>query len=162
MSHVLVLDDEQAITEIMRRMLEGEKNYRVSTVGSALEALGVLETDQPDFAILDVVMPGVSGIEVARRAAQLDIPVMFMSGEPSTIEALAKADAPLLVKPFHLAELLERTRTLLSENAETLARLRASLRQLDAARARLDLAVETAAHTIAAAKRLLHGPTEGA
>jgi two-component system, OmpR family, response regulator MprA len=123
---ILVVDDERAVRESLRRALELE-GYEIELASDGEEALGRLELEPPvDAAILDVLMPGIDGLEVCRRlrASQNHIPVLMLTARAEVDRRVAGLDAgadDYLPKPFALAELLARLRALLRRagNAET-------------------------------------------
>lgn len=90
----------------------------MTTADDGAEALEAFETDPPDLAILDVMMPRVDGLEVCRRlrAAQDQTPVLLLTARVETADRVAGLDAgadDYLPKPFELDELLARVRALL-------------------------------------------------
>jgi two-component system, OmpR family, response regulator MprA len=119
---ILVVDDERAVRESLRRALELE-GYDVELADdgeAALERLGA--TAQPDAVILDVLMPGIDGLEVCRRlrAGANPVPVLMLTARAEVDSRVAGLDAgadDYLPKPFALAELLARLRALLRRTA---------------------------------------------
>jgi two-component system, OmpR family, response regulator MprA len=115
---ILVVDDERAVRESLRRALELE-GYEIELAGDGGEALSTLEDDeQPDAVILDVLMPGVDGLEVCRRmrASGNAVPVLMLTARDEVENRVAGLDAgadDYVTKPFALEELLARVRALL-------------------------------------------------
>jgi two-component system response regulator MprA len=116
---ILVVDDERAVRESLRRALELE-GYDIDLAGDGLEALTRLGPDaqQPDAVILDVLMPGVDGLEVCRRLRSdgSTLPVLMLTARDEVENRVAGLDAgadDYLTKPFALEELLARLRALL-------------------------------------------------
>jgi two-component system, OmpR family, response regulator MprA len=117
---ILVVDDERAVRESLRRALELE-GYTVDLAGDgeeALERLGGSEEDAADAVILDVLMPGIDGLEVCRRLRSDGnaVPVLMLTARAEVDSRVAGLDAgadDYLPKPFALAELLARLRALL-------------------------------------------------
>jgi two-component system, OmpR family, response regulator MprA len=115
---ILVVDDERAVRESLRRALELE-GYEIELAGDGGEALSTLEDDeQPDAIILDVLMPGVDGLEVCRRlrASGNAVPVLMLTARDEVENRVAGLDAgadDYVTKPFALEELLARVRALL-------------------------------------------------
>jgi PAS domain S-box-containing protein len=99
---VLVIDDDPDVRGFIVNSLE-EQGYRVREASDGREGLAALERETPDLVVLDFIMPGLSGAEVARkiRAKRPDQPILFVSGYSET-EAVKRTapDAPLLAKPF--------------------------------------------------------------
>ena len=117
---ILVVDDERAVRESLRRALELE-GYEVDLAQDgeeALERLGGVEEGEADAVILDVLMPGIDGLEVCRRlrADRNGVPVLMLTARAEVDSRVAGLDAgadDYLPKPFALAELLARLRALL-------------------------------------------------
>jgi two-component system response regulator MprA len=115
---VLVVDDERAVRDSLRRALELE-GYDVELAADGAEALYRLESNgQPDALILDVLMPGVDGLEVSRRLRSKGntVPILMLTARAEVESRVAGLDAgadDYLAKPFALEELLARLRALL-------------------------------------------------
>ena len=115
---ILVVDDERAVRESLRRALELE-GYEIELAADGSEALYRLETtDEPDAVILDVLMPGVDGLEVCRRlrGTGSKLPVLMLTARTEVEDRVAGLDAgadDYVTKPFALEELLARVRALL-------------------------------------------------
>jgi CheY-like chemotaxis protein len=99
---VLVIDDDPDVRGFIVTSLE-EQGYRVHEASSGREGLAAIEREVPDLVVLDFIMPGLSGADVARRILDKHPhqPILFVSGYSET-EAVKRAapDAPLLTKPF--------------------------------------------------------------
>ncbi len=121
---ILVVDDERAVRESLRRALELE-GYEIELAEGGSEALATLGRDepQPDAVILDVLMPGVDGLEVCRRlrATGNHVPVLMLTARDEVENRVAGLDAgadDYVTKPFALEELLARIRALLRRTAD--------------------------------------------
>jgi len=120
---ILVVDDERAVRESLRRALELE-GYDVGLASDGSEALERLEGEaQPDAIILDVLMPGTDGLEVSRtlRRSGSRVPVLMLTARTEVGDRVAGLDAgadDYLTKPFALEELLARLRALLRRTAD--------------------------------------------
>jgi two-component system response regulator MprA len=115
--HILVVDDEPAVRRALERALRLE-NYEVELAADGREALDALADQPADAVILDVMMPGVDGLEVCRRlrAAGDRTPVLMLTARDSIddrVEGLDVGADDYLVKPFALRELQARVRALL-------------------------------------------------
>jgi DNA-binding NtrC family response regulator len=113
---ILIVDDEPAARYGLRRALESK--YRVAEADSAETAREALTREQPDLVLLDVVLPGQSGIEFLRwmREQGSEIPALMVSAldtAKTAVEALQLGAADYLVKGFELEELRQRVATLL-------------------------------------------------
>jgi len=121
---ILVVDDERAVRESLRRALELE-GYEIELAEDGREALSRLEDDasQPDAVILDVLMPGVDGLEVCRRLRRTGnrVPVLMLTARDEVENRVAGLDAgadDYVTKPFALEELLARVRALLRRTTD--------------------------------------------
>jgi two-component system, OmpR family, response regulator MprA len=116
--NVLVVDDERAVRESLRRALELE-GYHVELAADGQEALDRLATNgEPDAMILDILMPGIDGLEVCRRVRREGrrLPVLMLTARDEVENRVAGLDAgadDYVTKPFALDELLARMRALL-------------------------------------------------
>ena len=121
---ILVVDDERAVRESLRRALELE-GYGVELAADGEEALHRLSLEPvPDAVVLDILMPGVDGLEVCRRLRSdgNTVPVLMLTARAEVDSRVAGLDAgadDYLPKPFALAELLARLRALLRRSGET-------------------------------------------
>ena len=117
---ILVVDDERAVRDSLRRALELD-GYEVELAADGREALYRFDaTDdvQPDAVILDVLMPGMDGLEVCRRLRKSgsSVPVLMLTARDEVESRVAGLDAgadDYVTKPFALEELLARMRALL-------------------------------------------------
>ena len=120
---ILVVDDERAVRESLRRALELE-GYEIELAADGREALDRLEAEsQPDVLVLDVLMPGVDGLEVCRRLRRAGsrLPVLMLTARDAVENRVAGLDAgadDYVTKPFALEELLARIRALLRRSAD--------------------------------------------
>jgi two-component system response regulator MprA len=121
---ILVVDDERAVRESLRRALELE-GYEIELAEDGRAALSRLETEegQPDAVILDVLMPGVDGLEVCRRLRRtgIRVPVLMLTARDEVENRVAGLDAgadDYVTKPFALEELLARVRALLRRTTD--------------------------------------------
>ena len=114
---ILVVDDERAVRESLQRALELE-GYQVDLAVDGEEALARVDASSADAMILDVLMPGIDGLEVCRRlrAAGNHVPILMLTARAEVDSRVAGLDAgadDYLPKPFALAELLARLRALM-------------------------------------------------
>ena len=129
-ANILIVEDEEALTLLLRYNLEAE-GYGVETVPRGDEADLLLKERAPDLVILDWMLPGLSGIELCRRlrarpeTKQLPIIMLTARGEESErVRGLATGADDYIVKPFSVPELLARVRALLRRsNPERVANL---------------------------------------
>jgi len=114
---ILVVDDEPAVRASLERALRLE-GYDIALAADGSEALAALEQDDTDAVVLDVMMPGVDGLEVCRtmRRSGDRTPVLMLTARDAVSDRVAGLDAgadDYVVKPFALDELLARLRALL-------------------------------------------------
>jgi two-component system response regulator MprA len=135
---ILVVDDERAVRESLRRALELE-GYDVELAEDGQDALERLRavSDEPDALVLDILMPRVNGLDVCRqlRAAGNRIPILMLTARDQVEDRVEGLDAgadDYVVKPFALAELLAPVRALLRRSgADTEETLRFADLELD-------------------------------
>lgn len=116
-AHILIVDDESRVTNALRRTLAYE-GYHVSTAMDGESALALVRTKPPDLVILDLMLPGIDGLEVCRRlrAAGDEITVLILTARDTIADRVTGLEIgadDYLVKPFALEELLARVKALL-------------------------------------------------
>lgn len=111
---ILIADDEPEIREVLRMML-GSEGYEILEAVNASEA--VSQAEQVDLVILDIMMPGESGIQACTRIReQTNVPILFLtakSGEHDKVLGFSAGGDDYLVKPFSYMELLSRVKALI-------------------------------------------------
>ena len=114
--HLLVVDDDARLRELLRRFLTGE-GFRVTTAVDAAEARGKLASFAFDLLIVDVMMPGESGLDFTRSLrASSRIPILMLTAmaEPlNRVAGLERGADDYVVKPFEPRELVLRIRNIL-------------------------------------------------
>jgi CheY-like chemotaxis protein len=122
---ILVVDDEPTVRATISAALT-ELGYTVRTAADGETALELVRESAPSLIILDYMMPGMDGAEVAREVAAIDpeLPIIFSTGHAAlrTLRAAAGEDVRVLEKPFTLDEL----DTLLRERLAERRRVRAA------------------------------------
>jgi DNA-binding response OmpR family regulator len=113
---ILVVDDEEAIAEAVRARLQSE-GFQVVVAGDGPEAIGLCEQVHPDLVVLDLMLPGMDGLEVCRQI-QRDrwVPVLMLTArteEADKVAGFAVGADDYLTKPFSLRELVVRVRAIL-------------------------------------------------
>ena len=114
--HILVVDDDTRLRELLRRYL-AEQGFLVTAAGDAAEARSKLASMTFDLIVLDVMMPGESGLEFTssfRRSSDIPILMLTAMGEPEDrIGGLERGADDYLSKPFEPRELVARIRSIL-------------------------------------------------
>jgi len=115
---ILVVDDELSNAEVLALILH-EEGFQVTVAGDGRQALERIEQAAPDLLITDYMMPGMSGVELARAVRQLprhrNLPVLVMSGAAeSMLSGHAKDFDAFLRKPFDIEVLLRAVQSLLT------------------------------------------------
>jgi two-component system, OmpR family, response regulator MprA len=116
-AHILVVDDDPRITDLLRRLLAYE-GYSVAVAASGDAALMRTLERAPDLIVLDVMLPGMDGLEVARRlrAAGDNVPILMLTARDAVadrVKGLEVGADDYLVKPFANEELLARVKAML-------------------------------------------------
>lgn len=116
---ILVVDDDEIVARTIERSLRAG-GFRVAVVHSGVEALRSVRRNPPDLMVLDVIMPGMDGVEVCKQVRSdplmSDLPILFLtakSKEEDRIEGLRAGADDYLMKPFNLDELYLRIRAIL-------------------------------------------------
>ena len=118
MLRILLAEDDESMRVYLVRALE-RVGYHVTAVDRGTEAIPLLQDEPFDLLLTDIVMPEMDGIELARRATELDpdLKVMFITGFAAVAlnpDSNAPKDAKVLSKPFHLKDLVNEVEKLLA------------------------------------------------
>lgn len=113
MATIFIVDDDQAIGEMLSLVLENE-GFQTVTCLDGLSAVEMFPIVKPDLILLDVMLPGLDGTEVARRIrATSNVPIIMLTAKSDTRDVVAGLEAgadDYVPKPFKVAELLARIR----------------------------------------------------
>ncbi len=113
---VLIVDDDAPSLK-MTAFLLAEEGYEVFTADNGIDALRLVEESLPDLVILDVMMPGMDGLQVTRRIrSTMNLPIIILSAKGETADRVVGLDVgadDYLAKPFEPSELLARVRSVL-------------------------------------------------
>jgi DNA-binding response OmpR family regulator len=117
MQRILVIDDDPAVTSVLKRGLSYE-GFAVDAASSGVEGLAIARDHPPDLVLLDIMMPGMSGLEVLRRLRGSDskLPVLLLTGKDAPADQVAGLELgadDYVVKPFTFEVLVARVRALL-------------------------------------------------
>jgi two-component system KDP operon response regulator KdpE len=120
-ARILVVDDEIEIVRALERSLAAH-GFEVFTAGSGEEALEAISHHRPDLMLLDLGLPGMSGLEVCKRVrAQSNLPIIVLSvkdTEHDKVQALDLGADDYVSKPFGMNEVLARIRVALRHSAQ--------------------------------------------
>jgi DNA-binding response OmpR family regulator len=140
-TRILVIDDDPSVTSLLKRGLSYE-GFHVDAAASGKEGLDISREQPPDLVILDLMLPGIDGLEVCRRlrAADSAMPILMLTARDSTsdqVEGLDTGADDYVVKPFTFEVLLARIRAMLRRREPS------GVEQLRFA----DLVLDTGTHT---------------
>jgi len=121
-AHILIVDDDPRITDLLRRVLAYE-GYSVASAASGGEALNRSLERPPDLVVLDIMLPGLDGLEVAQRlrTAGDNVPILMLTARDTVadrVKGLETGADDYLVKPFAPEELVARVKALLRRSQE--------------------------------------------
>lgn len=132
MARILIVDDDRLVLTGLASGLE-ERGYVVIKAASGEEAVLLADTAQPDLVLMDICLPGISGIEAAQRIREkLDIPIIFLSAldtEEVVRQAITLGTLSYLVKPITIKQLVPAVETVLAR-AREVSKLKSSKENL--------------------------------
>ena len=117
-NHILIVDDEEDICQILSYSLQAA-GYQTSVAHSAEEALALIEQSAPDLLLLDIMMEGLSGTDLANLLQErglLTFPIIFLTAltsESDVLKGFQLGADDYITKPFHLTEVLARVKAIL-------------------------------------------------
>jgi len=108
---IAIVDDDPSAREGLQALIESA-GWRAETFGSAQEFLAHLTAEAPSCLVLDLQMPGLSGLDLQKRIAEvgLEVPIVFLTGHgniPSSVQAMKAGAVEFLTKPFEEEKLLQ-------------------------------------------------------
>lgn len=117
---ILVVDDDPAISEMLTLVLENERFEAIPVMDGA-EALGAFEKHQPDLILLDLMLPGMNGIDICRAIRQTStVPIIMLTAKTDTVDVVLGLESgadDYVNKPFKTKELVARIRARLRRSA---------------------------------------------
>jgi two-component system response regulator MprA len=149
MTEILVIEDDEAIADLLRRGLTYE-GYMVSVAHDGTEGLLLARDAPPDLVVLDLMLPGLDGLEVCRRLRAADgMPILILTARGTIADRISGLDSgadDYMVKPFAIDELLARVRAL----------LRRTTQGEDAELTFADIVMDTKSHEVRRGARPVH------
>jgi len=146
---ILVIEDDDAISDLLRRGLSYE-GYKVAVAQDGITGLRIARDTPPDLVVLDLMLPGLDGVEVCRRLrAADDVPILVLTARGTVSDRISGLDSgadDYMVKPFSIDELLARVRALL--------RRKTPVEETELHFA--DVVMDTRAHEVHRGDRLVH------
>jgi response regulator NasT len=134
-ARILVVEDDRLVLAGLASGLE-DRGYLVVTATTGEEAVSLADTAQPDLVLMDICLPGISGIEAARRIQEnMNVPVIFLSAHDSeevVRVAIALGSLSYLVKPITIAQLVPAVESALARSRD-ISKLRSSEEHLSTA-----------------------------
>jgi DNA-binding response OmpR family regulator len=116
MARVLVVDDEQVLADTIRYNLRRE-GYEVHIAGDGQEALRIAQATEPDVVVLDLMLPGLDGLEVCRQLRRdSTVPILMLTAKADEVDKIVGLEVgadDYMTKPFSMRELLARIRAML-------------------------------------------------
>ena len=114
MTAVLLVEDDERISEPLIRVLRGE-NFDVEHVANGRDAIAAVTTKRPDLVLLDLTLPDLDGLDVCRtiRIDHADLPIIMLTARSEEVDVIVGLNAgadDYIAKPFRLAELVARIR----------------------------------------------------
>jgi FixJ family two-component response regulator len=121
-SVVFIVDDDLSVRAAVKRLV-GSTGLAVETFATAQEFLDAERTDAPCCLILDVCLPGMSGLDLQRKLAEsgVEIPIIFLTSHgdiPMTVQAMKAGAVEFLTKPFRNLDLIEAVRQAVEQDRE--------------------------------------------
>ena len=138
---VLVVDDEPIICSLIADCLGDWPGTEVFCEHDGRSGVKMLLSGKFSLAIIDVQLPGVSGLDVARVALDNDVPVLMIPGHPEAATNFVLFEIPYLEKPFGMVSLMLKVKAALASSPENVNRVRASLARLQDSATSLQIAM---------------------
>jgi DNA-binding NtrC family response regulator len=132
MTAILVAENDPRICDLLTDALEDDLAATVRCERTGSLALRAIETAGFDLAIIEVELPEISGFELARRAANRNIPALLSSGHPDAVAKLKECEFPHLAIPYRIADLISGAAVAITQATENIRRIKTSFAMLEA------------------------------
>jgi len=155
---ILLVDDEASIVQLAKLYLERD-GFRTQAVGDGLQALEQAHTARPDLVVLDIMLPGIDGLEVCRRlrAEKNQVPILMLTARDEDIDKILGLELgadDYLTKPFNPRELVARVKAILRRSERVAAEGNEAALRLG------DLVIDPARHEVTCKGELLELRTQ--
>ena len=120
MTKVLVVDNDPMVCEVVADLMEVDLAAEVKRAMTGALAAEAIDGGAFDLAIIDVLMPEISGFKLAERAANKNIPSLLCTGHPDALTKLQEHGYPHVAKPFNVADLLHEAAKAITATAKIL------------------------------------------
>lgn len=121
--HILIVEDEKKIAEIIEAYLEKE-NFKVTTASDGNKAWDILEKEIPDLIVLDIMLPGIDGVEILKRVrSKSNVPVIMLTAKSDEIDRILGLELgadDYVTKPFSPRELVARIKAVTRRKNESI------------------------------------------
>lgn len=121
MNRILIIEDEKTLAEALKYTL-GKEGYEVEVAHDGSEGLAAFERDGADLLLLDIMLPGIDGLEVCKRIRLAsDVPIMMLTAKDSDVDEVLGLEIgadDYITKPFNMRTLLARIKTVLRRTGE--------------------------------------------
>ncbi|HAA89322.1 MAG: Alkaline phosphatase synthesis transcriptional regulatory protein phoP [Thermoanaerobacterales bacterium 50_218] len=123
MFRIMVVDDEEALVRLLTHNLRKE-GYEVIAAYDGLQALELIKKEKPDLVILDLMLPGIDGLELCRqlRRQNIDIPIIMLTAKDDEIDKVVGLELgadDYVTKPFSIRELMARVKAILRRTRQS-------------------------------------------
>ena len=147
MAKILIVEDEHQLARFIQLELEHE-DYSITVSGDGREGLTLAESGEFDLILLDIMLPGLNGLEVLRRLrkAENNVPVIMLTARDSVMDKVSGLDMgadDYITKPFAIEELLARIRVTLRQRSSS-----SEEKSAEGLISFKELAMDTARHTV--------------
>jgi DNA-binding response OmpR family regulator len=155
MTAILVVERDPAFAFALADAFASDLAAHVRCVDTGRLAAGLIETGTYDLAIIDANMPEISGFELARRAANRNVPALLCSGNPDTLQKLADFEVPHFAKPLAPDLLILEAARVITQAQTNIRKVRETCTKLLAASGRLEAEMARSRALVRASKAIL-------
>jgi DNA-binding response OmpR family regulator len=157
MTSILVAEVDPRVCDFLTEVLQAELAAKVKCARTGSLVLEAIETAAFDLAIIDVSIPGISGYDLARHAANRNISTLLSSGHPDADAKLRKSDCPYLAKPYRISDLVYESAKAITHAADNIRRIKASLGKFATTTEGLEVDLAESSRLMSESKAILAG-----